>query len=167
MPRDSVKGIEMPPIAFQDQIPDNLCYGCGPSNHDGLRIKSFWEGDESICVYQPERFHSAGPPQFLNGGIIATLIDCHSVGTAIANAYRMENRPIGSAPHIWCVTVNLNVTYLRPTPIGLPVTLRARVTEAGPKKTLMQCRLYSNSDECARGEVLAVRVPNSWRKNQD
>jgi acyl-coenzyme A thioesterase PaaI-like protein len=103
----------------------------------------------------------------LNGGIIATLIDCHSVCTAIASAYRAENRPIGSDPHIWCVTANLNVTYLRPTPLDLPVTLRARVAEAGPKKTLVQCALYSNADECARGEVLAVRVPNSWRENQE
>jgi hypothetical protein len=67
------EGIEMSPIAFQDLIPDNLCYGCGPHNQGGLRIKSYWEGDESICVYRPERHHSAGPPQFLNGGIIATF----------------------------------------------------------------------------------------------
>jgi acyl-coenzyme A thioesterase PaaI-like protein len=157
----------MQPIAFQDLIPDNLCYGCGPHNHAGLRIKSYWEGDESVCVYRPEPHHSAGPPQFLNGGVIATLIDCHSVCTAIANAYRMENRPIGSAPHIWCVTANLNLTYLRPTPLEIPVTLRARVTEAGPKKTLLQCRFYSNSHECARGEVVAVRVPDSWRNAQE
>ena len=161
------EGIEMSPIAFQDLIPDNLCYGCGPHNHGGLRIKSYWEGDESVCVYRPERHHSAGPPQFLNGGIIATLIDCHSVCTAIANAYRMEDRPIGSMPHIWCVTANLNVTYLRPTPLEMPVTLRARVIEAGSKKTLLQCGLYSNLDECARGEVLAVRVPDSWRNTQE
>lgn len=157
----------MPPIAFQDQIPDNLCYGCGPHNHGGLRIKSFWAGEESVCTYQPERHHSAGPPQFLNGGIIATLIDCHSVCIAIANAYRMENRPIGSAPHIWCVTANLNVTYLRPTPLEMPVTLRARIAESGIKKTLLECRLYSNSEECARGDVLAVRVPNTWRDSQE
>jgi acyl-coenzyme A thioesterase PaaI-like protein len=145
------KGIEMSSTAFQDLIPDNRCYGCGPQNHSGLRIKSFWEGEESVCVY-------------LNGGIIATLIDCHSVCTAIAHAYRLEGRAIGSDPHIWCVTANLNITYLRPTPLDAPVTLRARVTDAGPKKTMLQCRLYSNSDECARGEVVAVRVPDSWRE---
>ncbi|MRR39463.1 hypothetical protein EG829_33415, partial [bacterium] len=68
------------------------------------------------------------------------------------------------APHIWCVTANLNVTFLRPTPLGLPVTLRARIAEAGPKKTLVRCSLYSNSDECARGDVLAVRVRDTWRE---
>lgn len=83
----------MPPIAFQDQIPDNNCYGCGPGNREGLRIKSFWDGEAAVCTYRPEHHHSAGPPQFLNGGIIATLIDCHSVCTAIANAYRLGKPP--------------------------------------------------------------------------
>jgi acyl-coenzyme A thioesterase PaaI-like protein len=156
----------MSAVAFQDLIPDNLCFGCGPHNHGGLRIKSYWEGDESICTYRPERHHSAGPPQFLNGGIIATIIDCHSVCTAIANAYRMENRPIGSTPSIWCVTASLNVSFLHPVPLDRAVTLRARVTQAGPKKTLLQCSLYSNFDECARAEVVAVRVPNGWRNSQ-
>jgi len=59
------------------------------------------------------------------------------------------------------------VTYLRPTPLDLPVTLRTRITESGPKKALLQCSLYSNSDECARGQVVAVRVPNSWRNTQE
>ncbi len=154
----------MPPIAFQDQIPDNNCFGCGPGNREGLRIKSYWEGEEAVCTYRPEHHHSAGPPQFLNGGIIATLIDCHSVCTAIANAYRLENRPIGSAPHIWSVTAKLNVTYLHPTPLDGPVTLRARIIEAGPKKTLVQCRLFAKpGEECARGDVMAVRVPPTWR----
>jgi len=153
----------MAPIAFQDLIPDNGCFGCGPHNPRGLQIKSYWKGAESICVYQPASHQSAGPPQFLNGGIIATLIDCHSVCTAIAHAYRVESRPIGSDPSIWCVTAHLNVTYLRPTSLATPGTLRARVAEAGAKKTLVRCRLYSASDECARGEVVAVRVPNSWR----
>jgi acyl-coenzyme A thioesterase PaaI-like protein len=156
----------MSSTAFQDLIPGNGCYGCGPANPHGLRIKSVWEGDEAVCVYRPEPHQSAGPPQFLNGGIIATLIDCHSVCTAIAHAYRAEGRPIGSAPHIWCVTANLNVTYLRPTPLEVPVTLRARIAEAGPKKTLVRCSLYSNSDECARAEVVAVRVRDSWRASQ-
>ena len=153
----------MPPIAFQDRIPDNLCYGCGPFNDSGLRIKSYWEGDEAVCTFQPGRHHSAGPAQFVNGGIIATLVDCHCVCTAIAHAYRVEGRAIGSEPTIWCVTANLNVTYLRPTPIEHPLTLRAGITESGPKKTRLWCTVRSGGEECARGEVLAVRVPASWR----
>jgi acyl-coenzyme A thioesterase PaaI-like protein len=154
----------MHPVAFQDQIPDNLCYGCGPGNPSGLRIKSYWDGDETVCTFKPGRHHSAGPEQFVNGGIIATIVDCHSVCTAIAHAYRAEGRPIGSEPGIWCVTASLNVTYLRPSPITGPLTLRASVAETGPKKLRVHCSVRHGEDECARAEVIAVRVPHSWRE---
>ncbi len=153
----------MPPIAFQDQIPDNLCYGCGPFNQSGLRIKSYWEGEEAVCTFMPAPHHSAGPRQYLNGGIIATLVDCHCVCTAIAHAYREEDRAIGSEPRIWCVTANLNVTYLRPTPIDIPLTLRAVIADSGPRKARVRCSVQSGGNDCARGEVIAVRVPESWR----
>src|SRR5262245_26277303 len=81
---------------FQDQIPDNFCYGCGPGNLVGLRIRSIWAGNEALCIFQPAPYHAAGPRHILNGGIIATLIDCHAVGTAIAHAYCAERRAIGS-----------------------------------------------------------------------
>ena len=153
----------MEKIAFQDQIGGNYCFGCGPTNQHGLRIKSYWDGsDESTCTYQTHPYHTAGPRQFVNGGIIATLIDCHCVCTAIAYAYRAEGREIGSEPSIWCVTASLKVTYLQPTPIEAPVALRARVVEAGTKKTVLNCTLSSNGKECAHGEVVAVRVPPTW-----
>lgn len=149
--------------AFQDAIPGNHCYGCGPDNPHGLRIKSFWDGDESVCTFQPQPHHSAGPKQYLNGGIIATLIDCHCVCTAMANAYRRESREIGDAPEIWYVTGAMNVSYLKPTPIDRPVHLRARIVEEKPKKTVVQCSLSSEDNECARGEVVAVRVNSEWK----
>ncbi|MEO7803522.1 MAG: PaaI family thioesterase [Actinomycetota bacterium] len=150
-------------VAFQDQIPDNFCYGCGPSNPVGLKLKSYWDGEEAVSTFEPSSHQAAGPRQFLNGGVIATLIDCHCVCTAVANAYRLEDRPIGSEPHIWCVTAALNVTYLRPTPIDKPVMLRVRILETTAKKTVLECSLHSGFDECARGEVVTVRVPESWR----
>lgn len=149
--------------AFQDQITDNFCFGCGPTNQHGLRIKSYWDGpNESICTYQPESHQNAGSKQFLNGGIIATLIDCHCICTAIAYAYRDEGREIGSSPAIWYVTGSLTVKYLRPTPIKVPVELRARFVKAGEKKTVLSCTLSSNGQECAKGELVAIRVPLSW-----
>ena len=148
--------------SFQDQIPDNLCYGCGPGNEHGLRIKSFWEGDESVSTFMPQSFHTAGPEQFLNGGIIATIIDCHCVCTAIAGHYRREGRAIGTTPLIWCVTASLKIDYVRPVPIDMPVTLRARILETERKKTRLSCSVFSGSQECAKGEVLAIRVPPSW-----
>ncbi len=148
---------------FQDQIPDNYCYGCGPGNPNGLHLKSVWENDESVSTFMPQAFHTAGPQQLLNGGIIATIIDCHCICTAIADCYRRENRAIGSAPQIWCATATMKVDYLRAVPIERPVTLRARILETGPKKTRLSCSLLSDGQECAKGEVLAVRVPPSWR----
>jgi acyl-coenzyme A thioesterase PaaI-like protein len=152
--------------AFQDLIPNNHCYGCGPENPNGLQIKSYWDGDESVCEFQPRLEHSAGPEQYLNGGIIATLIDCHCICTAIANAYRAEGRDIGSVPEIWYVTGALNVSYSKPTPIDRPVTLRARIVEEKPKKTVLQCSLLSEGIECASGEVIAIRVASKWKGTQ-
>ena len=68
--------------AFQDYYPDDLshCYGCGSLNEKGLQIKSFWDGEESVCTYTPRDYHTA-IPGFVYGGLIASLIDCHSTGT--------------------------------------------------------------------------------------
>lgn len=133
------------------------CFGCGRHNSHGLQIKSFWEGEEAVCTWQPESHHRAAPG-VLNGGIIASIIDCHSIGLAIADAYRREGRPLGSAPEIIYVTGSLTVTYLRPTPLAGPVTLRARVAEAGERKSRIACTLFADGQPCAESEVLAVRV---------
>ena len=151
--------------SFQSLIPDNHCFGCGSLNPDGLQIQSFWSGDdESICRYLPLPHQAAGPKGFLNGGIIATLIDCHTICTAVANAYRQEGREIGSLPHLWFVTAALKVDYLAPTPIDAPVELRATFLEVGEKKAVLGCSLSSGGETRATGEVIAVRVPWSWRQ---
>src|SRR5215218_5029413 len=100
--------------AFQDQMPDNHCFGCGRANAHGLGLRSRWDGDASTAEWTARPEHAAGPPGILNGGIIATLLDCHGVCTAIADAYRRESRPIGSDPEIWYATGTLSVDYLRP-----------------------------------------------------
>jgi acyl-coenzyme A thioesterase PaaI-like protein len=100
----------------------------------------------------------AGPTDVLNGGIIGTVIDCHCICTAFADAYRREGRAIGSDPQLWYATASMKVDYLKPAPIDQPLTLRAKVVEAGPKKTRITCSLYAGEQECARGDVLAVRV---------
>ena len=148
--------------AIQDQIPHNHCYGCGPENPDGMRIKSYWDGDETVCTYTPRPEQSAGPLQYLYGGTIASIIDCHSVGTAIANYYRREGRDIGTGESIWCVTARLTVNYLAPTPIDNDVTLRATIEDCHEKKTIVRCRVYSGETQTAEGEVIAVRVPPDW-----
>jgi len=150
--------------AFQDYWQQNQCWGCGNNEH-GLHIKSYWDVDESICVWQPNTYHMAGPAGFLNGGIIATIIDCHSICTAIANEYRIERRDLDSKPLIWCVTASLKLHYLLPTPVDKPLTLKAKVKEKEKKKTLINCSLISNKLETVKAEVLAVRVnPDKWYK---
>jgi acyl-coenzyme A thioesterase PaaI-like protein len=128
-----------------------------------MQIKSHWDGEASTCTYIPRPEQSAGPLQFLYGGTIASLIDCHSVGTAIANYYERESREVGSDPEIWCVTGRLTVNYLKPTPIDKPVELRAVIRECTDKKTILETTLASDGEITAEGEVIAVRVPTSWR----
>ena len=149
--------------AIQDRLRDNHCYGCGADNPHGLQIKSYWDGEVSTCTYVPRAEQSAGPTQYLYGGLIASLIDCHSVGTAMANYYDREGREVGSDPQIWCVTARLTVNYLKPTPIGQPVELRAKIIECTDRKTVLATTLSAAGEVTAEGEVVAVRVPSSWR----
>ncbi len=148
--------------AIQDVIPHNHCFGCGPLNAHGLGIKSYADGDAAVCTFQPSPHHMAGPTHVLNGGIIATIIDCHCVLTAIADAYRAAGRELGSEPRIWCVTAALKVDYLAPTPIAASVELRARVREAVGRKRIVECTLRSGGQAKARAEVVAVEVPSTW-----
>lgn len=153
--------------AFQDLIPRNHCWGCGPENEHGLQIKSYWSGDGTICEWEPRPWHMAGPTHVLNGGIIATLIDCHSICTAIADAYCREGRALDSEPLIWYVTARLDITYRHPTPIDSPVTLHAHISERSPRKSLVACTLSADGEERVRAEVVAVRVPDAWRASEE
>ena len=76
--------------AFQDYWEHNECWGCGCNNEHGLQIKSYWSDDKSICVWTPSESHKAGSAGYLNGGVIAAIIDCHSICTAIADGYKQE-----------------------------------------------------------------------------
>ena len=82
--------------SFQDYYPDSMahCYGCGRLNEYGHQIKSYWDGDESVCHFQPKSYHIA-IPGYVYGGLLASLIDCHGTGTAAAAAYRAEESPNG------------------------------------------------------------------------
>ena len=145
--------------AIQDKWPEygSHCWGCGKGNIEGLQIKSYWDGDECVCNWQPKE-HYLAFPGFLNGGIIATLIDCHSMNTACSQAYKNEGRDIGTEPPLAYVTGSLYVKYIRPTPIETPVVLKARVEEFTQKRIVVSCKLLSRGEECATGEVVAVKI---------
>ena len=104
-----------------------------------------------------------GHKHFLNGGIIATILDCHGVCTAVASAYQREGRDIGTEPEIWYATASMSVEYLRPTPIDGTVQLRAQVAATEDRATSVECVLGADGKDRARATVRAVRVPDDWR----
>ncbi len=146
--------------AFQDYYPDQTaqCYGCGRLNEFGLQIKSYWDGDESVCIFEPRPYHTA-IPGYVYGGLIASLIDCHSTGTAAAAMYRAENRAMDTEPAFRFVTGSLHVDYVRPTPLGVPLQVRATVKEIKGRKVVVAATLSAKGQVCARGEVVAVQMP--------
>lgn len=134
-----------------------ICYGCGINNPHGLHIKTRWDGEIGHSLFIPRDEHTAFPG-VVYGGLIASLIDCHSIGTAIAAMYDAENRLAGSSPEITCVTGNLNVSYKKPSPMGTELKLESRIKELTAKKAIVSTSLIANGEICALGEVVAVRV---------
>jgi acyl-coenzyme A thioesterase PaaI-like protein len=152
---------------IQDQFRrNNHRWGCGRLNEPGLRIKSYWLGDEAVCTWEPQGYHAGGPLNEVNGGIIATLIDRHSACTVMATAYEAEGREIGSEPHIWCATASLQVTHLRPTPLDEPISVRAHVAEMGERKIVVTSSVAAGGEECAQREVVAVRGSPGWAEDE-
>lgn len=151
--------------AFQDYYPDEVsyCYGCGRLNEHGLQIKSYWDGEETVCIYQPKPYHMA-IPGFVYGGLIASLIDCHSTGTAAAAAYKAQGRSMDSLPALRFLTASLHVDYLKPTPLGVPLEIRASVKEIKGRKVVVVATLSAQGQVCARGEVVTVQAPDSLIK---
>lgn len=148
--------------AFQDYYPDDLsyCYGCGRLNEHGLQIKSYWDGEETVVTYTPRPYHIA-IPGYVYGGLIASLIDCHGTGTAAAAAYRAEGREMDTEPPLRFVTASLHVDYVRPTPLGVPLEVRGRVKEIKGRKVVVSATVLAEGEVCARGEVVAVQMPES------
>ena len=134
--------------------PSNNCFGCGPANEKGLRIRSFARGDEVVCEWKPEPYHEAFPGM-LNGGIIGTLLDCHSNWAA---TWHLMQR--NGAEHPPCtVTADYAIKLLRPTPTDEPVQLVARVTESSETRAIVEAELIAHGKICAtcRGTFVAVK----------
>ena len=150
--------------AFQDTYPENVahCYGCGRLNEHGHQIKTYWDGDETVTRFQPQPEHTA-IPGFVYGGLIASLIDCHSTGTAAAAAYRAEQREMDSEPPLRFVTGSLHVDFLKPTPLGPVLELRGRVKELKGRKVVVESEVWVDGAMAARGEVVAVQMPDTFK----
>ena len=148
--------------AFQDYYPEHMshCFGCGRLNEYGHQIKSYWDGDESVCHFQPNPYHIS-ITGYVYGGLLASLIDCHGTGTAAAAGYRAETRDMDTEPALRYLTASLHVDYLKPTPLGGLLEVRGRVKEVKGRKLVIEEWILANTEITVHGEVVAVQVPDT------
>jgi len=151
-------------VAIQDLYPAALahCYGCGRDNPHGHHVKTYWRQNAGLARFTPLPHHLSFPG-FVYGGLIASLVDCHAIGTAAAErvAAAGGDFALGVVPRY--VTGSLSVKFLKPTPIGVELELEARVREAGERKSIVEVKVLAAGAVTATGEVVAVRMPESMR----
>lgn len=142
--------------------PHNACFGCGPANDKGLRIRSVVKGDEVVANWRAEAHHEAFPGM-LNGGIIGALLDCHSNWTA---AWHLMKRADADKPPC-TVTADYAIKLLRPTPSDGEIRLVARVSESDERKATIDAELHAGGELCAtcRGTFVAVKPGHpAWHR---
>ncbi|MEO8401479.1 MAG: PaaI family thioesterase [Gammaproteobacteria bacterium] len=152
--------MELKKYALQDlAAPEGICFGCGSKNMHGLRIKSYWDDDNVhvIATHLPDERYT-GWPSLVYGGLISCLIDCHSNWTVMANHYRTEGRDIGTLPRIDCVTGSLGIKYIKPTPMGVLLKLKAHIEGKVERKTRVLCEVYADDILTALGDSVFIRV---------
>ena len=133
--------------------PAGICFGCGPANAKGLRIRSFEAGDEVVCEWKAEPHHQAWEG-VINGGILGALMDCHGNWTA---AWHLMHKS-GADALPATVTADFHVFLKRPTPVGAPLTIRARVVESSEDRATVEETMEANGKITAtcRGTFVAV-----------
>jgi acyl-coenzyme A thioesterase PaaI-like protein len=141
--------------SLQDRYaPNNACFGCGPANAKGLRIKSFVEGDTLVAEWGAEKHHEAFPGM-LNGGIVGALLDCHSNWTAAWHLMKAS----GATTPPCTVTAEFHVKLKRPTPTDVPIHLRAKVVESSADRAVVEAEMEAGGKITAtcRGVFVAVK----------
>ena len=140
---------------LQDTLPDDhgarVCFGCGADNPHGLRLKSYMEGGVCVATYRPKSYQTAFPG-VLNGGVIATLLDCHGIWTAVG--YLRETH----GQRTMLVTAKLTVEFLKPTPIDRELVLKGRVLREGRSSVTATVDMQVDGETTARAEVVGVRI---------
>jgi acyl-coenzyme A thioesterase PaaI-like protein len=133
--------------------PQNRCFGCGPANPRGLRIRSFEDGEGLRAEWTSEPHHEAWDGA-VNGGILGALLDCHSNWTAALHLMKASGRDVLPAT----VTAEFHVKLLRVTPSRTPLTLRARVVESKGSKATVEAEILAEGEATAtcRGVFVAV-----------
>lgn len=144
----------MDELSLQERYaPQTTCFGCGPANARGLRIRSFPEGDEVVAEWRPEPHHEAFPG-VLNGGVIGTLLDCHSNWAA---AWHLMRERCADHPPV-TVTADYAIRLLRPTPTDGTLRLAARVVESDGKRVVVDGTLSAGGKVCATSHGTFVAV---------
>jgi hypothetical protein len=146
----------MSELSLQEQYaPENACYGCGPANAKGLKVRSFVreDGGGLIAHWQPATCYEAFPG-ILCGGIIGTLLDCHSNWTA---AWYLMNASKASRPPC-TVTAEYTIKLLRPTPTDSTIELLSHVLKASENRVTIKASLSVQTKVCATCEGLFVAV---------
>lgn len=150
--------------AVQDYYGDDYawCYGCGRLNKEGLHLRTGWDGEQTVTIYEPRSEHKA-IPGFIYGGLIASLVDCHGTGSASAALHKKNGHELGDGvepPRF--VTASLNVNYLKPTPEGVPLKAIGTPEEIHPKKWKIHTEVYADGECVVTGEVVAAVMPKTF-----
>ncbi len=148
-------GAQMAESIQQRLYPHATCFGCGQANPDGLQLQSFATGDDIVATFQAWPQHDNGLG-YLNGGIIATVLDCHSGAAAFHVADAHGWQPIGDLPFPF-VTSGLDIRYRRPSPLTEPCTLHAHVTSASEDVMQVEAELMWDDKVCAT-------AASEWRR---
>jgi acyl-coenzyme A thioesterase PaaI-like protein len=150
--------------AVQDLYPETVahCYGCGRLNGEGLHVRTFWDDGAGVARFTPRPYHIA-VPGYVYGGLLASLIDCHGIGTPAAAMLVREGKVPGRDPTPRFLTGSLHVECLKPTPAGHELVLTARPRDVWPHKVFVDVEIEAGGVVTGRGEVLAVRMPAQLR----
>jgi acyl-coenzyme A thioesterase PaaI-like protein len=142
------------PSLQERYAPQNACFGCGPQNPKGLRLKSYPAEDGVVATFRPEPHHEAFPGM-LNGGIIGALLDCHSNWTAALAL--MHERGEASPP--CTVTAEFHVKLRAPTPSGALLSLVARAARTSGDRCTVDAELSCDGKVTAtcQGTFVAVK----------
>ena len=147
--------------AVQDFYPDDAahCYGCGHLNERGHRFRTRATGEGTLTEFTPEPWMTA-LPGLVYGGLIASLLDCHSTGSAAIFALAREGVAIGAGESPRFVTRHLAVDYLAPTPM-VPLRAVGRLVEATDRKVIVESTLEADGALTAKARAVLIRLESA------
>ncbi len=151
--------------AIQDYYDDDfsLCYGCGRLNPKGHQLKTYLKNNDTISKHTPKNYHIA-IEGFVYGGLLASLIDCHGTGSASIFYARENSIEIKNYNAPRFVTGNLNVNYIKPTPLQKELLIKGVLKEITSRKVITSISIVVNDVICVTGEVTAILLPDNFGK---